>query len=160
MNVDIIAVYGAVTGTIGTVLAVLNYRRDRAKLKISIIHQRKLLNAAPQYKANTLYTCVNIANAGRRPITITNVGFSFISFKGGAVLSDSMVHGSREIFEGKSADFLMDEEGINQKEIAYFYVIDGVGKQYKKFVSPRHKYYWHFLLDKSGIKRKKSRRHS
>jgi hypothetical protein len=64
--IEVAAIWGAVTGTIGTVLAASNWLRDQAHLKLSTSLQAGLLH-------------VKVLNDGRRPITIEEVGIEYSS---------------------------------------------------------------------------------
>jgi len=150
---NVIAIYGALTGTIALLIHYFTYLRDRADIHITIQRKRRIINT-PQYDPNKLYTCINVANRGRRTVIITKVAYIYMTKRGGAILSDSMIYGSRELGEGKSADLLMEDDDKEFRQIAYFSAFDATGKEYRKYISPFYTRFWYILLDLTGIKRK------
>lgn len=155
INGDVVALWGAITGSIAIYLNYLSYKRDRAHIVISVQRDMKVIHGEPSYDPNKIYTCVNVANRGRRTITITGVGYVYMTKRGGAVLSDSMLHGSRELHEGKSADFLAETaQPDDYSEIAYFWAKDATGVQYRKYVAPFYKRSLYWLLDITRIRKK------
>jgi hypothetical protein len=65
---EVIAAFGAVTGTAGSVLGIMSYRRDRAKIEI---HTKATWGRGPLHDSFFLH--IEVANEGRRPATILQV---------------------------------------------------------------------------------------
>ena len=78
---------------------------------------------------------VDVVNIGRRPITITHVGFYEIGKKECGLLGDSFTKGPREISEGKSTSYLIDQSLIDIEKMKTVIAIDATGKTYKKKIS-------------------------
>jgi len=90
---SIVALYGAVLATITGAVQTINFFRDRRKVKISVQRGMELVGD-PTSKDVTL-TVVTVANAGRRPVTIVNVGgYRIYPGKGFVSLSFSAIHHS------------------------------------------------------------------
>lgn len=64
---DVLAIIGAATGMTGTVLGVMSYRRDRARLKV------KTWVAKSRIREGDLYLWVRIHNAGRQPAKVVQI---------------------------------------------------------------------------------------
>jgi hypothetical protein len=68
-STEVIAMLGAVTGTTGSVLGVMSYRRDRAKLVLRAYATRGLAPYADRF----FLLHIEVANEGRHPATILQV---------------------------------------------------------------------------------------
>lgn len=66
------ALLGLAFGIIGTILGVLNYRRDKPKLHITLQYDRSIYPPEPS-APDALYGLITVVNTGRRPICITHV---------------------------------------------------------------------------------------
>ena len=66
---------GILAGTIGLVLGVLNYLRDRAKVTITLQWDRVIAGEGPYDKEKT-WGQVTVANCGRRTIYVSHVHFT------------------------------------------------------------------------------------
>lgn len=64
---DGLAILGAATGMTGTVLGVMSYRRDRARLKVKTWVAKSLI------REDDLYLWVRIHNAGRQPAKLVQI---------------------------------------------------------------------------------------
>jgi len=73
-----ISIIGLVIGTAGFILGVLNYRRDRAVVKVSLEWDVSLaLRGIPfpgTFDPNRPCGVISVTNIGRRPVYITQVG--------------------------------------------------------------------------------------
>lgn len=79
---------------------------------------------------------VTIANVGRRPVTITHVGFNQIGKGSDEILcADSIKKGARELGEGKSTSYLLDQTQIVFEKLKDVLVTDATGKTHRKKVS-------------------------
>jgi hypothetical protein len=66
-----LAIIGCITGVIGTLLSVLNYRRDRPRLTVSTVID---VDDEP-----TVHR-ITVVNRGRQPVAIVEVGFTWPSY--------------------------------------------------------------------------------
>ncbi len=146
---DLLATWGTLSGTAGLVIALFSYLRDRAKVVIKVTKDWNVIGS-PIHDRNKLYINVNVANKGRRPVTISKVGFVFLKRVGGAILADSMRNGPQTLQEGRSADFTLDQKETDFSEINYFTAYDAVGNVYKKGHAhfPRRFLYWFLHLSR------------
>lgn len=153
---DIVALWGAITGTVSIVIAIFTYNRDRAKIKVSLKRNWRVVNH-PHYDPSEDYAVLTVNNKGRRPVAIINAGYVFLKRKGGAIFSDAILHGSRELTEGKSTDYLIKEKDLDAiSDIEYFAAYDAIGNEYKKYVSPLHKRLFYKILYLLHIKKRAS----
>ncbi len=153
--IDLIAVWGAITGSAGLVFTYFNYKRDQADIKLTFTKNWKIIGNHP-YDPKETYASLTVANKGRRPVTITKTAGIYLKNKGGFIFSDSMIYGSRELKEGKSADFLTKQKDLDLKNISYFAAYDAVGNIYRLNMSPFYKRFIYWLLDKTHLKVKQS----
>ena len=109
-----IALYGAIVSTVSLLIHYFNYRRDRADLKISVKGNIGVYPKNTIYGDKT-YISVDIANRGRRPVTITKCAFKTPkgTTKGWMVSGDS-IRNPVELLEGKSKTYLFDEAEIKK----------------------------------------------
>ena len=69
---ETIAVLGLISGVTGTVLGVLNFLRDRAKVDVSLHWDMKSFGS-PEYDETKNWGIVRVTNIGRRPIHVSHV---------------------------------------------------------------------------------------
>lgn len=150
---DVVAFWGAITGSISITIAFLAYWRDRRQIKVDI-RKDWMVVGHPDYDPNKLYLSVDVLNVGRRPATITKTGYVFLRKRGGAILADSMRKGAVEITEGKNTSSIVEQENLDLDEISYFAAYDAVGNTYKKRVAPFYLHFFYWFLDKSGVRKK------
>ncbi len=74
-----IALWGAITGTLGTIIGLLNFRlrynaqkKDRPKLKCKAVFERELSSGTPRIFSNIIVRCI-----GRRPVTLDKIEYRF-----------------------------------------------------------------------------------
>ena len=68
---ELLAVTGALVGTAGLVLGILNFLRDRPKISVNLAWDMKSSGGA-RYDPDKWYAAVRVANTGRRPIYISH----------------------------------------------------------------------------------------
>lgn len=127
ITADTVAWYAAIIATISVAVHIMNTLKDRSKIKIIFHKSWKILG-----EPNNSYVMLDIANTGRRPITITHVGFTTESED--ILLKDSFIHGQREITEGKSTTYLAKDSELPYKELRKAIVIDATGRKHLKKV--------------------------
>ena len=70
---SVVAAYAAVLSTITGAAQLWNYRRDRARIKVSAQNNMTMFGDA-QFKNLSDLCIITVANLGRRPVTITTIG--------------------------------------------------------------------------------------
>lgn len=139
-----VAIIGAVTGITGLLLSLLNYYRDRAKIKINFKTGWRFIGPVAPYKNNVLYDCITVINVGRRSIKIEKAGACVKKTEKGnqIIISDSMMQFKNRILteENPSVDFYYESSVKSHDDIYYFVIYDGKGKKYRKWIHP-YKYF-------------------
>ncbi len=151
---DIVAFWGALTGTLSLTIGYFSYKRDSLKIEVDIKRGWRVMNH-PEYDPEKDYAVITVSNKGRRPVLITRVGYQFLKKGGGVILADSMRKGSRELTEGKSTEYLIEDKELEDfSEICFFAAYDGVNNAHIKYISPFYKRLFYWFLDFSHLKRK------
>ncbi len=151
----IISVLSFFVSGLSLFVAYLAYRRDKADVKIRVDRHQQYIDPSGYLKEGTLYTHINVANKGRRPVTLTNVGNKFVKMDGSRILGSSLKP-PVELLEGKSTDYYMAEDPKEEKnlQISYFVIYDATGKEYRKYITPRLICFFYSLLHLARIRRK------
>ena len=91
---------GLILGTIGTVLGISNFFRDRAKLAVYMKNNWRTVNNLDHRENSLRYTIIEITNSGRRPISIDNV---FLIFPNGesTIINEFLFEENPKILEGE-----------------------------------------------------------
>jgi len=137
ISVSTVAWYGAIVATISVIasiiLGTITLLRDRASIKVKISHG--FLVYGPNL-GEDLYIFIEASNKGRRPVTLTSVGFELKN--GHNIVFTKSRELPKELTEGKSY-----QEWVSKKEIGrdcqklktsirYAWFKDATGKVYKK----------------------------
>lgn len=135
---EILAFWGAILSTILGVLKILEYRRDRPNIKVTVKGNMKVFpQITPYGNANLLV--ITAANISRRNVTLTTAALLMPrSSKTKYLLcSDSVskAWSSMELKEGQARDYIMDEDVLKKEHnlTADKYVAcvsDATGKYY------------------------------
>jgi hypothetical protein len=152
-----LAAYAAILATITAVIQTINFFRDRRRIKISTRRETEYFEVDGVGGAGETVTLVIVANAGRRPVTITNVGARSLFPKVGFV---NLVCGPKvpvELTEGKQLLALADEELIDLTEVGAWEAHDAVGHAYRMNVAPWSTRMWSHLRS-NWAKRKRAHR--
>jgi len=151
---ETVALWGGLTGSLSLIISYFAYKRDDLDIRLELRKGWKIHNS-PVDDPNKLYSSLSVYNRGRRPVIITQAGYSYLKINGGAILSDSMIYGKSELKEGAGVDFLIDEEQLGKiSEISYFAAYDAAGRTYKMYIAPFYSRFFYWLLDFTRIKRK------
>jgi hypothetical protein len=137
----VVALYGAVLATATGIVQIVNFFRDRRKVKISVQADMEIVSAASgkAVHGNIAFTVVTVANAGRRPITIVNVG-GYRLFPGkGFVVQQCTPPLPRELTEGKHLTALVDESQLDLSKMESWEASDAVGHKYRLPIAPFYK---------------------
>jgi len=131
-----VAWYGAIVATISVVasivLGMITLLRDRASIKIEISHGFLLYGPSP---SENLYIFIEASNKGRRPVTLTSVGFKLKN--GHNIVFTKSRELPKELTEGKSYQELVIKKEIERDcqklktSIKYAWFKDATGKVYK-----------------------------
>ncbi len=134
ISASTVAWYAAIVATTSAFLSGFNIWRDSRRIKITLKKHMKIYPPDPG-EEDKVFLVIDVANVGRRPITITHVGFYEIGKKEGGLLADSFTKGQREIQEGKSTVYLMDQSLIDIEKLKTVIAVDATGKTYKKKIT-------------------------
>lgn len=137
ISTNIVSWYGAILATISFVctfiLALLNYLRDKAKIKVE--KSEGWVNYGMDTSNDQII--IKAINTGRRTVTLNNVGF-FLKGGGSVILPNSeTIKFPYELGEGKSVIVFTDKSELlkdlkkKKKEINYAWYSDATGKIYK-----------------------------
>lgn len=134
-----VAWYAALISTTLLILRILEYCRERTNIVLKCVANRRVIGGS--YEEDKYYIVITVINKGRRPVTIQNVGYISKNKKDEhGILSDSLLRGSRELAEGKSTDYLLEQDQVNLEKIKYFVAYDLTGRLYKGKLKNQKKY--------------------
>lgn len=132
ISASTVAWYAAIVATVSVIINVLRYLDDRVKLAIEVKAGMRTFGYNPSYKKDTDYILVTVINKGKRPVTIGNVGFITKDKKeSNAILSDSAFPANREIKEGQSTDYMLEQSTVDLSKIKYFVAYDKTGREFR-----------------------------
>lgn len=138
---ELAALLGMMFGTGGLVLGILNYLRDKPKVRVRLSWDRRIANSA-LHDPKKLWGVVAVTNYGRRPIYITSVLIPLPKqFSGSVLLLLEGIEG-RKLGEGDApASFMIDQINLTSEYVPHWkkmraVVFDSSGK---KYTSPRVK---------------------
>jgi hypothetical protein len=132
---QVLALTGALGGTAGLVLGILNYKRDKPRVRVTLSWDMQSDND-PQFPAGEKFAFVNVANTGRRPIYISHAAIK---------LPKGHPHTHLVLKEGLQGDRLAEGDPpkaykMNQLNMGQYskgwrkiraVVFDSAGKEYK-----------------------------
>lgn len=147
-----VAWYGAIVATISVAVALFNYLRDRAKIKIKYRKNMKMIGAYGPYNPSKIYFNITVINKGRRPINITKAALRDLNLdkkKKFNLLSDSFFAARNQVLteQNPTTDFFVEQDLIDFSGIWYIVVYGGAGQRYKKYfhIFPTFWRIWYFL---------------
>lgn len=127
---NLVAWYGAVVATIGLLLTAYSQWRDSRRLQVIAKADMKI--AGGDYDPARTYVIIEVANVGRRPITLRTLPY-FVQKKRGS--NSLMVKGpwrpKDRLEEGESASMVAFQEGLPLTEIKHVVVRDETGRKWK-----------------------------
>ena len=128
----IVSVIALIVSVLSLTIAMLNYRRDRAKIKL-VLRESRIANARPPYRSDILYKNITATNIGRRPRIIKQMGHKNLwDFKKDAMWGDALGKNPTTLGEGESITYLAEYENVIKKDwdrISHFFVVDSTGKE-------------------------------
>lgn len=98
----------AIVGAVSLGVALYVVWRDRRSLAISWIPFQP--TSALEFDDERLYVVLTVANRGRRPVTLSSVGYRFRDGSKNLVLYDEFKDGPIELTEGKSVNYRVPQE--------------------------------------------------
>ena len=111
----VLAIWGSILSTILSLLKILEYRKDRANVKVTVTGNYKIVATTEAYGDRPL-VMINAANRGRRPVTLTGASLLGPRKKQYLICADSMTTGRPvELTEGKSHFYLIFEDDVKNK---------------------------------------------
>ena len=131
---DTASLLAIILGTTGTVLGILNYNRDKAKIKVTLQWDMKILNN-PKYDEYKSWGIITATNTGRRPIYISHASIKLPrGFDEGYLLVAEAISG-KKLSEGDPPEtFILTQEGMEKYSHVWkklrAIVIDSTGKEY------------------------------
>lgn len=128
ITASVVAWYAALVSTLALCIQIGHFLRDRVKVKVRF--QRNMEIMGDPTRANIVFTHLEIVNAGRRPVTITNVTLTYLK-GGGAIATDVIPRPPFELTEGKQGNAFLDESALRFDEIRAFQAHDAVGRTYR-----------------------------
>jgi len=134
VSADAVAWYAAIVSTGLLIIEFLRFWRERVNLVLKCKANCRLYGTATTwpYRADKDYIIITVINKGKRPVTIQNVGYVPKNKKDkSGILHDSLARGSRELTEGKSTDYLLQQDLVDLTKVKYFVAYDLTGRMYK-----------------------------
>ena len=132
ISAEVVAWYAGIISTLALIIQLISYIGNKPKVKLKCRRGYRLLSAKSPYKPNTDYIMITAINVGRRPVSMKNVGFITKNKKDpNGLLTDSFMHGIRELTDGKSTDYLIEEGSVDLTKIKYFVAYDLTDREYR-----------------------------
>ena len=135
MNISlIISILALLISIVLAIIRILDYRRDRANIVLKCETDQYIVASGGQnpYKNGVKYFVVTVMNKGRRPVTITRVDYTPKNKKENyGTFADSFKPGFRELTEGKSTQYLVQQDKIPLDKIKYIVAIDTIDRKFK-----------------------------
>jgi len=136
ISAQTVAWYAAIVATISAFVILLNYLRDRPKIKIKYMNNAKILPPGSIHDPSKTYFNISVINRGRRAIRIETAALKIISKEGHFILTDSFLKNRIRVLteEKPRTEFFVDQSLLDISKISYIVVYDGIGGKYKKYV--------------------------
>jgi hypothetical protein len=130
----VLAVYAAVVATATGVVQISNYRRDRARIRVDVGHNMRILTNF-RY-ANKMLTIVTVSNEGRRPVTITSVGARQLYPHDHFVIEDCQPPLPHELTEGNCLRAILPSRDMDFSNVESWFASNALGRTYLLHVAP------------------------
>jgi hypothetical protein len=132
--------YDLVGVVLGTVLGILNYKRDNHSLAIELRRNWKIIGGEPVYNKDTEYCVLSVTNIGRRPAIVSTPSLIFIDGSNVQFSDAYTINCNKKLEEGDFTQYLMEESCIKEKGILQGWVITSQGTNwYSTPTSLKHK---------------------
>ena len=124
-----VAWYAAIISTLVLALQAINFWRDRVIVVLDIKPDIRVYGSG-MHKEDTDYVSITVRNKGKRTVTIQSVGYITKGKKElNGLLTDSL--DSRELLDGKSTMYLVEQSLIIGENIKCFVAYDQAGREFK-----------------------------
>lgn len=145
---SIVGAYGAIVATVGLVISIFNYFRDRAKIVI-VYGLNYYVKNMPGYDPRKQYIAIDVINRGRRPVRLGNAAFKALS-PGSLLINDSLLRPVTLTEENPKTTFLIEQDGVDLNKMWYIVVYDAAGRQYRKYLThfPTFRRFKNWLKDR------------
>jgi hypothetical protein len=111
----ILAIWGSILSTILAILKILEHKKDRVNIKVTVRGNYKIIPTTRAY-GNRPLIMIEAANRGRRPVTLVRAALLLPRKDGYLLCLDSMTATRPvELSEGKSHQYLMFEDVVRNK---------------------------------------------
>jgi len=139
ITAETVAWYGAIVASLAFIISVasvilkyISYRKnDLPRLKIECLKNRKVFGDTI-YDTEKTYLSITTTNVGKRPITVTNVGYvTKDKNQSNYLFSDSLLKGAQKLNDGEFASYMIEQDSIDFKTIKHLEVHTSMGKVYK-----------------------------
>jgi hypothetical protein len=141
---EILSFYGAILSTILALFKLLEYLRDRVKIKVTVTYNQKIVPISKPdsidgdtFDKSPSLIVIKAVNIGRRPVTIKIAGLMLPSGRGEkneSLISYQSLNDVVDLTENKSHSFALYENDVQNHDLnpdKYIgYVIDAAGKCY------------------------------
>jgi hypothetical protein len=131
---SVVAAYAAIVSTLTGAVQLLNFRRDRARIRLSV--QRNMMIIGDPRYADKKLTLLTVVNSGRRPVTISSVGARCLHPHDSFVIVDTNPSLPHELTEGKNLNARMPTSGLDFSKIDFWEAWDAVGRSYRMREAP------------------------
>ncbi len=116
--------------TVGLVIAVYVAWRDRPRVVVYGVRGYGIPGSGA-FSPDKKYIAITIANRGRRAVTISTVYYRSRRNKSRTLLSDSIIVTPKELTEGRSNTYLLDQDLVDPSDIKHLVVVDETGREWK-----------------------------
>jgi hypothetical protein len=124
------AIVALIVAAYGAVLSTINFKRDRAKVKLIVRRNRQVVGD-PRYDFKARFIELQVINVGRRPIMIRSLGTVGLFPADSHVAADTNPQLPCEITEGQFITSLWPQAEIDFSTIDYWEAWDSQEKVYK-----------------------------
>lgn len=134
ISASAVAWYGAIVATFSAFILLLNYLRDRGRIKVKL--SQGFLVYGPRL-GEDVQIFIEAINIGRRTVTLSGAGFSLKNGRQIVVINPEPINFPYELQEGKSIQIWINKNDIFQEaakektKIAHAWYRDATGKVYK-----------------------------
>ncbi|MCH8305405.1 MAG: hypothetical protein IIB94_09795 [Candidatus Marinimicrobia bacterium] len=129
-----VSLIAIILGATGTILGILNFKRDKAKVKVTLQWDMKILGN-PKYDENKSWGIVTVVNIGRRPIFISHASIKLPRGFDASFLIIAEGMSGKKFSEGDPPEtFILTQEDLGKYSAVWkklrATVIDSTGKEY------------------------------
>ena len=128
----VLAIWGATLSTLAILVDLARFKRDRARINVKVQGGYLVHPPNARYTASS-YILIVVTNSGQRPLTIVTAGLRPPRGHRAQWLltADAYQRGKRELSEGQTTEFIMEESGIEFSSNKYVAcVVDAAGRKY------------------------------